>query len=372
MNYEKFLEFFDNGLKLKNKGIPITNYKKIGKETANIQKGRYWIVGGSTSTGKTSFVDDIFVIDTYEWFIKEKPDIKLNFIYNSMERPEVSKLAKWSVLKLFKDTGKLISPNVLSGQINEEYENQMQDFEFIKKNRLLIHSYKPYFDEMFKIMDFYSGSCNPTGIYKRCESFAFKHGVKKQKEHGWEYIPNTENHYVIIVNDHVGKISSESGLNDKGVLDKHSEYMGILRDKFLFIPIDIYQFNRGVNDTQRKSNSELYPNMSDFKGSSDGLENCDFAIALFNPYKHGIKNFNGYDINSFVGSNGENRFRSISLLKNSYGTDDIDFGLGFIGEVGKFYDLPVADELKSITKRVEIEKMLFLEKQKLNIKQWSL
>ena len=363
--YDKFLEYFEKGLRNENKGIPITNYTKLGNLTANIQQSRYWLIGGASGTGKTSFVDDIFVIDVFDWFIKEGQftDIKLNVIYNSMERHWRYKIAKWAVLKLYKDTGKLISNTTLVGEVNENDEDNRKDLEFVRQNRKLVHSYKDYFDKLFQHLIIYSGAINPTGLYKRCTEFATKVGEKVPHKYGFDYNFHNPNQFVFVINDHVGKLQSEKGLNDKGILDVHSEYMGILREKYLFTVFDIVQFNRNLNDSQRKSNQDMYPTTADFKGTNDSVENSDFILALFNPYKHNLRNFNGYNTEDFISDKGHNRFRSLSLLKNSYGADDIDFGLGFLGEIGKFYELPTAEDLKNPIVKNQINEKLHLSKE---------
>ena len=52
-----------------------------------------------------------------------------------------------------------------------------------------------------------------------------------------------------------------------------------------------------------------------------------------------------YNIEEFVNNKGYNRFRSITLLKNSYGVDDARVGMGFIGEVGMYKELPPAERM---------------------------
>jgi hypothetical protein len=53
----------------------------------------------------------------------------------------------------------------------------------------------------------------------------------------------------------------------------------------------------------------------------------------------------GYDITRFVNNKGYNRFRSVTVLKNSYGVDDIRVGFQFVGEVGAFRELPRAKDM---------------------------
>ena len=48
----------------------------------------------------------------------------------------------------------------------------------------------------------------------------------------------------------------------------------------------------------------------------------------------------GYDLNKLRDEFGAKYFRSLRLIKNSYGEDDVRIGLGFLGQVGMFKELP--------------------------------
>lgn len=365
--FKQFKEKFHRGLAGGNVGIPMVNYEKLGMCVSDLQKSRYWLLGGASSTGKTSLADELFVLDVFDWWVNagRPDDVKISFIYNSMERNYIYKIAKWSALKLFKDTGQLVSTdsilcaNLRFEPINEEIANELR---IVRENKDLIDSYEEYFEELFDCLELHDEATGPTGIYKRVTKFAFAQGVKKEKKFGWDYVSTHPNHFVFIINDHVGKIKGEKNLvGDKAVLDKHSEYMGVFREKYLFIPVDIYQFNRGLTDSQRKANGDMYVTLDDFKGTSDGVENADHVIGIFNPYKYNMQNFIGYNTDDYISFDNKNRLRTVTLLKNSYGADDLDMGLGFLGEVGKFYELPSANDMTP-EQQEHVNKILRLKK----------
>src|SRR5690606_1037152 len=105
-----------------------------------------------------------------------------------------------------------------------------------------------------------------------------EHGNPIKKQIINKYVPNNPNKVVLHVTDHIGKIKSERGFNDKQILDKHSEYMGICRDILGLVPIDISQLNRNVEDTYRNVKTEIDVMPQDFKGSADIYENADIVI----------------------------------------------------------------------------------------------
>lgn len=345
---ELLSEDIEKGIKGENNGIP-TGFPILDSNINGIQKSLYTIVGGNSGTGKTSFVDLAYVLNPYKWLTenKDKTNIKVKWIYNSMERNIKYKLAKWVCLKMFQDHKIIIDVPTMLGWQGKKYS--------IDENmKTLLFKTGEYFDNMFDsgVIDVISGSINPTGIFSYITEFAKKNGEFIQvNEFTKRYIPNDPNLFVIIINDHVGKLNSEihNGIRlvEKQLLDKHSDYMGSIRDKYGYTIIDISQFNRSIGSIDRMKTKAVSPEPDDFKGSSDLYENADVALGLFNPFKFKINDFLDYDIPKFVTKSGENRFRSVSIIKNSYGADDIIIGMNFLGENGNFRELPTAETFKN-------------------------
>lgn len=244
-----------------------------------------------------------------------------------MERSAKYKIGKWVCLKLFKDYRIILDVPTIFGWRGKKRNLTTEE-------KQLIYECEKYFDEMSDVLTIYEGAENPTGIYNRCVSFLKQNGrIEKTGEYTSKYIPNDNNLIILIINDHVGKMKIEMGYDDKKNLDKHSEYMGILRDFYHCSPVDISQFNRSLSNIERFKHKDVSPEPDDFKGTSDLYENADIVYGLFNPFKFKIEEFIGYDIKKFISQNGENRFRSLSIIKNTYGVDDIIIGLNFLGNV---------------------------------------
>jgi hypothetical protein len=339
--FKDFLFDVDKGIEGKNLGIP-TGFPILDSITNGIQKSIYTLVGGNSGVGKTSFVDLAYVLNPYDWLMKnkDKTDFKLKIIYNSMERNTKYKLAKWTCFKLFKDYGIIIDvPTILQWQGAKR--------KISEEDRKLIYDCEKYFDEMSDVVTIYQGAENPTGIMKRCQEVLKNNGkIDESVKFHSKYIPDDENLIILVINDHVGKLKNEKNYDKKELLDKHSEYSGFLRDFYGVSSVNISQFNRSIGNIERYKNKDVSPEPDDFKGSGNLYEDADVALGLFNPYKFKIYDFLDYDIRKFISPNGENRFRSVSVVKNSYGPDDIIIGLNFLGENGYFREIPVAEEFK--------------------------
>lgn len=343
--FGELLKDIEKGISGDNVGIPIV-FNRLSGAVNGIQKSMYSLIGGNSGTGKTAYVDLAYVLGVYDWWYKNKgtTKIKIKIIYRSMERSKKYKLAKWLCLKLFMDHGIIIDTKTLFGWQGKKFD---LDQDLVDK----IKGYQSYFDDMLNsgIVEIIDGAENPTGIYKHIVSYANKHGEEKQiDEFTRRYVEKDPNLYTLIIIDHAGKAKSEVNngkqLTKKETVDKLSEYMGLVRDKYGFIPVVVSQFNRGIGNIERFKNKEVSPEPDDFKDSGNLYEDADTVLALFNPFKLKINDFLGYDIPKFVSKTGENRFRSVSVLKNSYGVDDVIIGMNFLGECGHFREIANPEE----------------------------
>src|SRR5690606_23718065 len=89
-----------------------------------IRKATLYLVGGYTGSGKTSLVDDAFVLNPYDWLLENSSNtkLKLKIFYFSMERRKTYKFGKWISRKIFLEHKKLISVNKILGWVSKEYK----------------------------------------------------------------------------------------------------------------------------------------------------------------------------------------------------------------------------------------------------------
>jgi hypothetical protein len=328
----------------------------LGSKIA-ITKSMYILLGGQPGSGKTAIVDSVFVLDLYDWWIKNKDKTLAQpyWIYRSMERNVVLKRAKWLAYRMFKDHQVIIDVPTIFNWPNKMYNLSSKMIELMK-------TYDDYFDQMFEHIDIISGAENPTGVNKHIWAYYTKpeNGELKYKEIDTlddtgkptkrniigGYKSKKPNTIVFHITDHIGKLKTEKihgsniVMNDKQVLDKHSEYMGGARDLFGMVPIDISQLNRNIEDTFRNVKTEIDVMPQDFKGSADIFENADIVIGMINPYKLSAFDYAGYDIKKFVSDQGFNMYRALKVLKNSYGVDDFRISYFFGGSSGTMIELP--------------------------------
>jgi len=358
-------------------------------DVLSIRKRLYILVGGNTGSGKTSFVDDTYILKPYDIWRKYKDTTNITYrcLYRSMERSQGDKLAKWACWKLYQTHGMLLDADTLLGYRKTRINEQVWD---------LVVGARDWADEMLDFVDIRDGRTSPSELNDWVTEHALRHGdlfiadtlgvkhantkdnqyidlfvngrVKttrsgdripicafkfKDKEYTIKknertYVPHRPDEITTVISDHLGKYVGETSLTSKkAIVDKASEHNSDFRDVFGYTPIAISQFNRAIGDTQRMkfADGDLAPQLEDFKDSASSQEDADIVLALFDAFRYKSYNdagmYRGYSIrDKMVNAYGFNRYRLLSVLKNSYGRDSVSYGLKFLGEVNDFSTLP--------------------------------
>ncbi len=351
MSFEHLKNEVQNGLDGRNNGIPM-GFDRLNRYVG-IRKSMYFLVGGLTGSGKTSFIDDAFVLNPFDWYIMQKdPKIKLCIIYHSMERSRTYKLAKWVSRKIFLDQGVIIPVPKLLGWTEKMTHDEHDIF-------LMYEDYVGQMSECISIID---GPDNPINITKNLRAHAMKNGrIEQLDEYNKVYIPNNENEITIVVMDHIGLLKTTKDYSGKKeVIDKMSDELRHARDFYGYTPVVVSQFNRSISNIQRIKNGDVEPQLEDFAESSSTQNDADVVLALFDPMRYKVADPSGYDTNKLVDQYGAKYFRSLRLIKNSYGEDDVRIGLGFMGQIGMFKELPKKKDMTESDYKSVTDKTYFL------------
>lgn len=353
MSFELLKQEVNKGMLGRNTGIPM-GFPRLNKYIG-IRKSIYFLIGGLTGSGKTSFVDEAFVLNPYDFCISNKntQKIKLKIIYRSMERSKIYKLAKWTSRKIFIEQGIIIPINKLLGW-NEQMTKDEHD---------LFLMYEDYFKEMQEVVTIIDGSENPIGIAKDIKTYAEENGTIEQiDKYNRRYIPHNENEITIIIVDHVGKLKLTKDLHTKKqAIDKLSDELSHARDLYGYTPVAISQFNRDIANPMRIKNGDVEPNLEDFKESGQTQDDAEVILALFDPIRYKVDDVSGYDLDKLRGDDGAKYFRSLRLIKNSFDSDDLRVGLGFFGQLGMFKELPKKKDIVESDYESIINKTFFLK-----------
>ena len=155
MSFEHLKREVQAGLDGRNNGIPM-GFNRLNRYIG-IRKSMYTLIGGLTGSGKTSFVDDAYVLNPFDWYISQKdPKMKLRIIYRSMERSRTYKFAKWVSRKIFLDQGVIIPVPKLLGWTDK----------MTKDEHDLFLMYEDYMGQMNETITIIDGPENAVGIAK--------------------------------------------------------------------------------------------------------------------------------------------------------------------------------------------------------------
>jgi hypothetical protein len=315
----------------------------------------YFLVGGLTGSGKTSFIDDAFVLNPFDWYIgQSNPNLKLRIIYRSMERTRVYKMAKWVSRRIFLDHGMIIPVPKLLGWTDKMSKDEHD----------LFLMYEDYIGNMSEIITIIDGPENPVGIAKELKAHALQNGrIDQVDEYNKRYFPNNENELTIVVIDHIGLLkTTKDQTTKKAAIDKMSDELRYARDFYGYTPVVVSQFNRDISNPIRIKNGDVEPQLEDFAESSQTQNDADVVLALFDPMRYKVADPSGYDLTKLKDQYGAKYFRSLRLIKNSYGEDDVRIGLGFMGQIGMFKELKKKQDMTDADYESVTNKTYFLNK----------
>jgi len=287
MSFEQLKQEVQQGLDGRNGGIPM-GFDRLNRYIG-IRKSMYFLVGGLTGSGKTSFIDDAFVLNPFDWYISHSdPKIKLRIIYRSMERTRVYKLAKWVSRKIFLDHGIIIPVTKLLGWTDRMNHDEHDLF-------LMYEDYMGRMDEVITIID---GPENPVGIAKELKAHALQHGrIEQVDEYNKRYFPNNEREITLVIIDHIGLLkTTKDQTTKKQAIDKMSDELRFARDFYGYTPVVVSQFNRDISNPIRIKNGDVEPQLEDFAESSQTQNDADVVLALFDPMRYKVADPSGYNL----------------------------------------------------------------------------
>jgi hypothetical protein len=86
------------------------------------------------------------------------------------------------------------------------------------------------------------------------------------------------------------------------------------------------------------------------------------VLALFDPMRYKVEDPSGYQLEKLKDEYGAKYYRSVRLIKNSFGEDDVRIGLGFLGQIGMFKELPRRKDMTDSDYEAVVNKTYFLQR----------
>lgn len=360
MRFKDVKKLIDEGLTGNTPSI-YTGFKKLGQHIS-IRRNSYHLIGSNSGAGKSAFADNFYILNPIRWLLQEralgKTDLKYKVYLWALERKKEHRYAKWVCQRLFQKYGILVDVELVLTLNTQRNRLPQEVYDKIMEMEKEVDG----LCEMVEVFD----RDNPTGIYTKVKNLLLtNHGklIEDLDENGKpipinvektafkkKFVYTNDKEIVTIGGDHFQALKRESNLTKKELIEVQDDYNITLRDKWGCMLFWISQFNRGSHAIGRRTGDlDLAPQEDDFRDSSRPYDSCDVAIGMLNPYKYQDYSHLKYDIHEFTSPfNGANRFRSLYVLKNSFGADNIAFGNLFYGENGLYKELPKSDQQKEL------------------------
>lgn len=334
--------------------LPFTRFRQ---ELAGFEQGKYILISGATKGGKTQLANYLIVYNTilYMYYNPNKICAKI-FFFPLEETKEAITLRFMSFLLhlLSKGTIRISPEDLMSTDERKPVPQEILDFMERKDFEDLMNLYE-------KVVTFYD-STNPTGIWKTVSDYAKANGKVVYKtiqvqevdelniKHTVDrkifdyYIADNPEEYVFIIVDHVSLLSTESGLGIRETINKFSEYMITLRNRYNYIPVVIQQQSTETQNLLAVKEGKIRPTVAGLADSKYTARDADLFLGITNPHNYEFEEYKGYKIKD--GLKGAARFMEVVIRRG--GNANGICPLFFDGAVNSFKELPTPDKISEL------------------------
>lgn len=344
-------------------GIPVfPKYERFGEYLPALIRGVMYLVTAHSGVGKTQFWKDFFLFLPIQ-IMKKFPqyNIKLKFIVFLLEESKEEFIDSLISGLLWREKKIAVDPLELKSMKKTPLSNVILK---------AIDEITPLLEEILSICELFDNHYNPTGMYKAVRNYAHTNGKVVYEEREFihreengseskekvnvfkEYIPNDPNEYVFVISDHISLLQEERNAVTGKMMDLREtmEYWSFnycrkqISKNFNYIVInvqqqvqssDLQEFHRGSTIIEK-----LKPSAASLADCKTTYRDHLVVLGLFNPGKHNIESYEGYDLTQL-----KNSFRSVIILKNRIGRDGLEAPLWFKGSSTYFKELEKADRI---------------------------
>tara|TARA_R110002012_G_scaffold320003_2_gene542083 strand:- start:479 stop:1564 length:1086 start_codon:yes stop_codon:yes gene_type:complete len=341
-----------DGIKNPNKGIPIP-LKGLSKYTNYIEKGQYTAIGGKPTSGKTSLMDQIYMINVYKWWSElgttdeegnftvdeNRPNLKM--FYFSMKKKPVIKWQKWICLYLKMEHNLVIDIPTLTGQVGRLYDLTQEHIDQIK-------AAEEFFTNLENdVLVMISGPQQPSSIYNRIKDYMLEIGRMDQEDNFILDKKHSDTYVFGYVDDTSYLLPETDGfqnMNAEGLKRKIDE-LSLELSRDYKVNMNIISPSKSTYSTKVKDSEPTYKELGCFATS------VDLGLVAYNPYVENNSNYLGYPVDDTV-TKGKTRLRTITVVRNPLGLESVTIPCFFLGECGYFAEAPHPTETEEYTKKI--------------------
>lgn len=322
-----------------------SSFSRFRNDFVGIEQGRYYLISAHQKCGKTNFMSYTFIYQPLLYAYKNPDKVKLKIFYYPLEETKEEITMRFMSFLLYHISQGRI--RIAPIDLKSTNENKILSEEIL--DLLESDDYKDmlsYFENSITFCE----STNPTGMWKDMTKYAEENGTIHYKnidiidkltgettiKRTFDYYePNDPKEYVMIAWDHAGLTSLERGMDLRQTINKLSEYFVILRNKYNYSPVLVYQQSTETQSLDAFKSNKIRPTVSGLSDSKYPARDCSIMLGLSNPYAFELPEYLGYDITKF-----RDNIRFLEVVVNRFGASNGILPLYFDGAVTLFNELP--------------------------------
>lgn len=140
-------------------------------------------------------------------------------------------------------------------------------------------------------------------------------------------------------------IDTEKGMDLRESINKLSEYMVNLRNRYRYIPVIVQQQSTESTGLEAFKLNKIRPTVAGLADSKYTGRDLTIMLGMTNPYAHELATYNGYDITKLKGN-----ARFLEVVVNREGQSNGLIGLYFDGACNYFAELPKPNDKEGLMK----------------------
>ena len=313
-------------------------------------------ITANTKIGKSKLADFLYVYKPLFYAMNHPEQLRIKIIYFTWEMSIEEKYLSFMSYLLAVLSGykiRIDSKSLISTRASKPLPQEILDI-------LNSDEYKKYFQFFEDHVTYIDSIRNPFGVYKFCRDYAQNNGkqytkvidiinhqtgeIIEKKEVDDYYIQSDPEEYRIIIVDHLALLTPEKGSSlRESMVDLSSKYFLTLRNKYNFTVVGIVQQAMAQESNENLRLGKLRPTVDGIGEAKIIARDCNTMLGLFSPFRHGIRDYEGYDITKF-----KDNIRFLEVVISRSGGAGAICPLFFDGATDYFTELPLPTDPKLI------------------------
>lgn len=319
--------------------------RRFSNDFVGIEQGNYLLISGATKSSKTQIMNYLVLYNAVIYAYKNPDKLRIRILYYPLEETQEAITIRFMCFLLYTMTKgriRISSTDLRSTKndrpvsidiLNELQKQEYQDIlNFFEEHVTFLPERIPF--AIYKQARLYAENNGTT--YTKFIDIKDKEGNIIEKREVFDYyIPNDPDEYVMIIVDHVSLLEPSQGMDLRESINKLSEFMVLLRNRYQYIPVIVQQQSTESTGLEAFKLNKIRPTISGLSDSKYTGRDLTIMLGITNPSQHDLMEYLGYNISKLKGN-----ARFLEVVVNRNGQSNGIIGLYFDGACNYFKELP--------------------------------